>query len=41
MKEGFSVFQGASDLVLMAAGAAPLLEAVGKKAPDPKDRPLY
>jgi 2-keto-3-deoxy-L-rhamnonate aldolase RhmA len=41
MKEGFSVFQGASELVLMAAGAAPVLEAAGKKAPDPKDRPLY
>ncbi len=41
MKEGFSLFQASSELGLMAAGARPILEAAGKKAPDAKDRPLY
>lgn len=41
MEQGFTVFQAASELVLMAAGAAPVLAAAGKKAPEMRDRPFY
>ena len=41
LKEGFTFFQGPSDLVMMNAGARPLLDSMGKSAPDPKTRPLY
>jgi 2-keto-3-deoxy-L-rhamnonate aldolase RhmA len=41
LAEGFSFFQGASELSLLAAGAKPVLEAAGKTAPDLKNRPLY
>jgi 2-keto-3-deoxy-L-rhamnonate aldolase RhmA len=41
MKQGFRFFQGASDLRLMAEGARSIVEAVGNKPPDPKQRPLY
>lgn len=40
-EQGFSFFQAASELNLMVAGAAPVLSAAGKKAPDMKDRPFY
>jgi 2-keto-3-deoxy-L-rhamnonate aldolase RhmA len=40
-KEGFLFFQAPSELGFLAAGAAPLLQSLGKKAPDPKTRPLY
>jgi 4-hydroxy-2-oxoheptanedioate aldolase len=41
MAEGFTFFQGASELNLIAAGAAPLLQAVGKTPPDLTNRPMY
>jgi 2-keto-3-deoxy-L-rhamnonate aldolase RhmA len=41
IKEGFQFFQASSELGMMAAGARPMLQAVGKTAPDPKARPLY
>jgi 4-hydroxy-2-oxoheptanedioate aldolase len=41
MSEGFSFFQGASELNLITAGAAPLLQAVGKTPPDLTNRPMY
>lgn len=40
-KEGFAFFQGPSDLVMMANGARPLLEHLGKAGFSPKERPLY
>jgi hypothetical protein len=40
MAEGFSFFQGPSELALIATGARSLLEAAGKSAPD-RNRPLY
>ena len=40
-EQGFSFFQATSELGMMAAGAAPILSAAGKKAPDMKDRPFY
>ena len=40
-KEGFSFFQGPSDLVLMGNGARTLLQPMGKSGHDPKTRPLY
>ncbi len=40
-EQGFSFFQAASELNLMAAGAAPVLSAAGKKTPDMRDRPFY
>lgn len=41
LKEGYTFFQGSSEIALIGAGARPLLEALGKQAPDPKSRPLY
>jgi 2-keto-3-deoxy-L-rhamnonate aldolase RhmA len=41
LQQGFLFFQGSSELGLVAAGARPLLEALGKQPPDPKSRPLY
>jgi 2-keto-3-deoxy-L-rhamnonate aldolase RhmA len=41
LEEGFQFFQSASELGLIAAGARPLLEAAGKTAPVPSERPLY
>jgi 2-keto-3-deoxy-L-rhamnonate aldolase RhmA len=41
IKEGFSFFQASSELGMMATGARPLLEALGKKGADPKTRPMY
>jgi 4-hydroxy-2-oxoheptanedioate aldolase len=41
MAEGFTFFQGASELNMIAAGAAPLLQAVGKTPPDLTNRPMY
>jgi 2-keto-3-deoxy-L-rhamnonate aldolase RhmA len=40
-KEGFLFFQGPADLVMMGAGARPLLNALGKSGIDPKKQPLY
>ncbi|MCP5118725.1 MAG: hypothetical protein GY953_48560 [bacterium] len=41
IQQGFRFFQTSSDLGLMAAGARPILEAVGKKPADLAERPLY
>ncbi|MBM3724345.1 MAG: aldolase [Acidobacteria bacterium] len=41
LKEGFTFFQGPADLVMMNAGARPLLDKLGKAAPSMKDRPMY
>ncbi len=41
MKEGFLFFQATSELGLMRAGAAPLLNALGKSGVDPRKQPLY
>ncbi len=41
MRQGFSVFQAPSELVMMTAGATPILHAAGKKMPDMRDRPFY
>lgn len=41
LKEGFTFFQGGSELGLMATGARPLLQSLGKAGFDPKTRPLY
>jgi len=41
IKQGFTFFQASSELGMMASGAKPLLEALGKKGPDPKTRPMY
>lgn len=41
MSEGFLFFQAPSDLNVMAAGSAPLLNALGKSGIDPKKTPLY
>lgn len=41
IKEGFSFFQASSELGLIAEGARPILEVLGKKAAGSKDRPLY
>jgi 2-keto-3-deoxy-L-rhamnonate aldolase RhmA len=41
MEQGFSFFQGPSDLSLMGAGSRPLLQSLGKSGFDPKERPLY
>lgn len=40
-EQGFSFFQATSELGMMAAGAAPILSAAGKKTPDMRDRPFY
>jgi len=41
IKDGFTFFQGGAELGLMAAGAQPLLQSLGKTGIDPKARPLY
>ncbi len=41
VKEGFTFFQASSELGMMAAGSRQLLDALGKKGPDPKTRPMY
>lgn len=41
IKEGFQFFQGSSELGMMAAGARPMLQTLGKTGFDPKTRPLY
>ena len=41
VKQGFQFFQASSELVMMATGSRPLLDALGKKGIDPKTRPLY
>jgi 2,4-dihydroxyhept-2-ene-1,7-dioic acid aldolase len=40
-KQGFTFFQGPSDVNLMGAGAEPLLRSLGKTGIDPKKQPLY
>ncbi len=39
--EGYQFIQGPADLVMMSAGARPLLDALGKTAPSPKEKLLY
>ncbi|HYK89927.1 MAG TPA: aldolase/citrate lyase family protein [Acidobacteriota bacterium] len=41
VKEGFTFFQASSELGMMAAGSRPLLDTLGKKGPDPKNRTMY
>ena len=41
IKQGFTFFQGPSDMVLMRTGAESLLKPFGKWAADGKDRPSY
>ncbi len=41
VKQGFVFFQTPSEANLMEAGARPFLEALGKKGPDAKTRPMY
>ncbi len=41
VRQGFTFFQASSELGMMAVGARPLLDALGKKGPDPKTRPMY
>lgn len=41
LKQGFTFFQGPGDLGLMATGARPLLQSLGKSGIDPKLQPLY
>ena len=41
LKDGFLFIQAPADTNLYAVGAAPLLESLGKKGPDPKLRPIY
>lgn len=41
MDEGFTFFQGPSELVLMRTGAEALLKSLGKTGFDSKDKPLY
>jgi len=41
LKEGFLFFQGPGDLSMMASGARPLLQTLGKTGADPKVQPLY
>lgn len=41
VKQGFMFFQTPSELNLLDAGARPILEALGKKGPDSKTRPMY
>ncbi len=40
LKQGFRFFQASSELEMMAGGARPLLDALGKRAGD-RERPLY
>jgi 2-keto-3-deoxy-L-rhamnonate aldolase RhmA len=41
IKQGFQFFQAGSELNMVGLGARPLLEAAGKKPPDPKTRSPY
>lgn len=41
ISQGFTFFQGSSELGLMRTGAQPLLDQLGKKAAGSKERPLY
>lgn len=41
MAEGFDFFQGPADLVMLSAGAQPLLKTLDKSGIDPKKQPLY
>lgn len=41
LDQGFTFFQGPSDLSLMGSGSRPLLQSLGKSGFDPKERPLY
>ena len=41
LEQGFTFFQGPSELALLNAGTRPLLDAAGKSAPNPANRPLY
>jgi 2-keto-3-deoxy-L-rhamnonate aldolase RhmA len=41
LKEGFLFFQGPADMMLMATGAQPLLQSLGKSGVDPRTQPLY
>lgn len=41
MKQGFSFFQGGSELAMIAAGAKAFTDATGKKPADAGERPLY
>jgi 2-keto-3-deoxy-L-rhamnonate aldolase RhmA len=41
LDEGYLFIQGPSDLVMLSGGAKPLLDSMGKKGIDSKDRPLY
>ncbi len=41
IKEGFTFFQAGSELALYADGAKPVLDILGKKVADSKERPLY
>lgn len=41
LQEGFLFIQAPADTNLYAVGAAPLLQSLGKKGPDPKTRPIY
>ncbi len=41
MDEGFTFFQGPSELVMMRTGAEALLKSLGKTGFDSKDKPLY
>jgi 2-keto-3-deoxy-L-rhamnonate aldolase RhmA len=41
MAQGFLFFQGPRELGLLRTGAPALLEPLGKKELDPKERPLY
>jgi len=41
IEQGYRFFQASSELSFIASGARPLLDAAGKKGPDPKTRPMY
>lgn len=41
IEQGYRFFQASSELSFIGAGARPLLDAAGKKGPDPKSRPIY
>ncbi len=41
IKEGFTFFQASSELGLIADGAKPILDVLGKKAAGSKEKPLY
>ena len=41
MKDGFTFFQGPSDVNLLRTGIETLLKPLNKTGPGPKDKPLY